>query len=62
MSIIETDNGAPLKFNVDYGRPLEEVHRDFMAEIQRVNGIEDVALDKELFSDLLVADKLHGNQ
>lgn len=62
LAIIENDGGARLKFRPDYTLTLEEVYRQFVAEVQDINGIEDVKLNNELFSDLLVDGKSRRNE
>lgn len=42
MSIIENDQGAELCLRPSYEISLEELHRQFIAEIQRIGEIEDV--------------------
>jgi hypothetical protein len=42
LGIIENDRGASLQFVPDYNLSLEEVYRNFAAEIQRIGGIEDI--------------------
>jgi hypothetical protein len=42
FGIIENDRGAKLNLAPDYSISLEELHRRFTAEIQRISEIEDV--------------------
>jgi hypothetical protein len=44
FGIIENDQGGQLSFDPDYSLNLEDVHRQFKAEIQRIGGIEDVPM------------------
>jgi hypothetical protein len=42
FGIIENDQSGRLSFDPDYSLNLEDVHRQFEREIQRIDGIEDV--------------------
>jgi hypothetical protein len=48
LGIIESDQGAELRFGVDYNRPTEELFSEFAAEVRRIGEIENVRLTDAL--------------
>jgi hypothetical protein len=48
LGILESDQGAELRFGVDYSRPTEELLSEFAAEVRRIGEIQDVRLTDAL--------------